>query len=170
MKVVPLVCAGLLACSLPACAQLFAPEDGKERSEAASEAVDGLVLESGVVPKIEARFVGVVPTLVSGNLSRTREFYTRTLGFDVVLSEGKNYIAFGRDTIRIGLALNPSMTPANRSSVYINVSGIDALYDELKKRGVKMTKDIATQPSKMREFTVLDPDNNSLMFGEYLGR
>ena len=126
--------------------------------------------ETPLAPVIEARLVGIVPTLTVGNLTRAKDFYTRKLGFQVFLTSGSDYASVARDTIQLGLAENKSRTAAHRGSCYILVSGIDQFFDEVKKRGVAIEKPIETKPSKMREFTVLDPDGNTLMFGEFMGR
>jgi predicted enzyme related to lactoylglutathione lyase len=138
--------------------------------EASPEAARGPMLEAGGEPTLTATVIDVVPTIISSNLPRTRQFFTGMLGFQILQAEAGGYMAFGRDAVRVGVAANPSMTPANRGTVYFTVSGIDVFHDELQSRGVKMSKPIETKSSKMREFTVLDPDNNTLIFGEYTGR
>ncbi len=150
--------------------QEAAPITGPSPEAPPEEAGRGPMLDPGGEPALTATVVDVVPTIISSNLARSRQFFTGMLGFHVLQAESSGYMAFGRDAVRVGVASNPSMTPANRGTVYFNVSGIDVFHDELRDRGVKMSKPLATQPSKMREFTVLDPDNNTLIFGEYTGR
>lgn len=117
---------------------------------------------------IQPQMLKITPTLTVSDLRRATAFYVTQLGFAVALT-GANYVAVARDGIQIGLAVDKSRTPASRVSCYINVSGVDALREEFRQRSVKVAKELATQPSKMREFGVLDPDNNSLIFGEYTG-
>ena len=135
-----------------------------------AEEATGPVLESGSTPVITPQLVGVVPTLTVSDLGRARSFYSDRLGFSPVVTSGSTYVAVGRDAAQIGLALVPKRTDAHRGSCYFQVSGVDALYEEFLKKGVKMEKALETQPSRMREFTVKDPDGNTLMFGEYIGR
>jgi len=48
---------------------------------------------------------------------------------------------------------------------YIQVSGVDAYYSELKARGVNLG-DLGTREYGMRDFEVIDPNGNRLAFGE----
>jgi catechol-2,3-dioxygenase len=139
-------------------------------SEEPAERVAGPVLEDGGSPVLTPQLVGVVPTLSVSEIGRARNFYTQRLGFVPVVTSGSTYLAVGRDAAQIGLARVPKRTEAHRGSCYFQVSGVDALYEEFLQKGVKMEKALATQPSKMREFTLKDPDGNTLMFGEYVGR
>ncbi|GAB4169498.1 MAG: hypothetical protein Fur0032_08050 [Terrimicrobiaceae bacterium] len=123
-----------------------------------------------LAPVIEARLVGIVPTLTVENLTRAKDFYTRKLGFQLFLTSGSDYASVARDTIQLGLAEVKTRTAAQRGSCYFLVSGIDQFFDEIKKRGVAIEKTIETKPSKMREFAILDPDGNTLMFGEFMGQ
>ncbi len=42
-------------------------------------------------------------------------------------------------------------------------------YKKLMEKGVKPTTPLRTQPSKMREFSVTDPDGFTLISGDYTG-
>ncbi|MDX2079297.1 MAG: VOC family protein [Terrimicrobiaceae bacterium] len=124
---------------------------------------DGLI---HLEPKPE--LLGLVPTFPVLSLNRSVEFY-RKLGFNVVLQSG-NYVAVGRDIVQIGLVLDRTSTAKGfKISCYIRTGRIDELYKEFLAKGIKPTSDIKTQPSKMREFTVTDPDGFTLIFGEYTG-
>lgn len=133
-------------------------------SPAASPALEDGLIHMEAKPEL----MGLVPTFPVLSLNRSVEFY-RKLGFDVVLQSG-NYVAVGRDIVQIGLVLDRTSTSKGfKLSCYIRTGRIDELYKEFLAKGVKPTVEIKTQPSKMREFTVTDPDGFTLIFGEYTG-
>lgn len=117
-------------------------------------------------PPPKPEMIDLIPTFVVQNIHKSAEFYSQKLGFSVVLQSG-NYIAIGRDYVQIGLV--PGDKQAKRNSCYIKMSRIDDFYAQLKSVGVKLTTELKTQPSKMREFSVTDLDGNTLVFGEYVG-
>jgi len=121
------------------------------------------------LPVATSQLIELIPSYRVGDLKKAADFYTQKLGFQVVLVSGTTYASVARDVIQIGLAVDTSKARPKGFS-YVQVSGVDALYQEFKGKGVKMLKDIKTQPSKMREFSVEDPYGNVLMFGEYTGR
>ncbi len=123
-----------------------------------------------LTPVIRPQIVDAIPTLSVSDLARSAKFYASRLGFAVLLTTGSDYMAVGRDAVEIGLVTFKGRSPANRGSCYVKVSGIDALREEFKVRGVNVTSELQTKPSRMREFTVLDPDENTLIFGEYVGK
>ena len=116
---------------------------------------------------VKPEMVDLIPSFAVGKAERSIAFYEK-LGFVVVLKSG-DYTAVGRDAVQIGLFQTRSTAQAKPGSVYIQISQVDEFYREVKSQGVKITRDLRTQPSKMREFSVTDPDNNTLVFGEYAG-
>ncbi len=109
----------------------------------------------------------LIPSFAVGSADKSVAFYEK-LGFSVVLRSGA-YTAVGREAVQIGLFHTRSTAQAKPGSVYIQISRVDDFYNEVKSRGLKITSDLKTQPSRMREFSVTDPDNNTLVFGEYTG-
>lgn len=124
--------------------------------------------ETVEVPATKPEMVDLIPSFAIGNTERSVAFYEK-LGFAVVLKSGA-YTAMGRDAVQIGLFNTRSTAQAKPGSVYIQISRVDDFYKEVRARGLKITSDLKTQPSKMREFSVTDPDNNTIVFGEYAGR
>lgn len=113
--------------------------------------------------------IDLIPTYPVENMQRALDFYINKLGFSLVLQSGGNYASVGRDLVQIGLALSKGAAKGPKSSSYINMNNIDVYYESLVARGVKMSRELKTQTSKMREFAIVDPDGNSLTFGEYTG-
>lgn len=122
-----------------------------------------------IVPVPKPELLDLIPTFGVQDMQKSTAFYTGKLGFTVVLRSGSTYTAVGRDLVQIGLVTDKAASRAKSGSCYIKTSRIDELYRELKAAGVKITSDLKTQPSNMREFSVTDPDNNVLVFGEYVG-
>ena len=122
-----------------------------------------------IMPTPKPELLDLIPTFGVKDMQKSTAFYSDKLGFAVVLRSGDNYTAIGRDLIQIGLVTDKGATRAKSGSCYIKTSRVDELYRELKAAGVKITSDLKTQTSNMREFSVTDPDNNVLVFGEYVG-
>ncbi len=125
-----------------------------------------------IVPQQKSEMVDLIPTLLVADMRRAEAFYNDRLGFSIVLQNG-NYSAVGRDYVQIGLVQDRGIAKnaANirRGSFYIKISEIESYYKEVKDRGVKITSELQTKPSKMKEFAVTDPDLNVIVFGEYTG-
>lgn len=122
-----------------------------------------------ITPAPQPQLMDIIPTYPVENMQRSLDFYTNKLGFSIVLQSGATYSAVGLDMIQIGLALSKGTAKGPKSSSYVNMNNIDIFYNALTARGVKMARELKTQPSKMREFAVVDPDGNTLTFGEYTG-
>lgn len=121
------------------------------------------------VPQAKSEMQDLIPTLVIKDMRKAVDFYTGKLGFAVALESGGNYTAVARDFVQFGLVQDKNAPKGRSGSCYIKMASVDVFYDELMKRGVKLTSELKTQPSKMREFSVTDPDGNVLIFGEYTG-
>ena len=120
-------------------------------------------------PGVQPEMLDLIPTLLVRNMGKAVEYYNAMLGFGDVLQSGGSYTAIGRDFVQIGLALDKNAPKGRSGSCYIKMARVDVFYQEVKSRGVKLTSDLKNQPSKMREFSVTDPDGNILVFGEYVG-
>jgi uncharacterized glyoxalase superfamily protein PhnB len=51
-------------------------------------------------------------------------------------------------------------------AINVFVTGVDALYQELKSRGARTMEEPADRPYGMRDFDIVDLDGNQLCFGE----
>ncbi len=134
-----------------------------------SDAAPTIPTESLITPAPQPQLLDLIPTYPVENMQRALDFYTNKLGFSIVLQSGGTYASVGRDFVQIGLALSKGAAKGPKSSSYVNMNSIDVFYQTLVARGVKMARELKTQPSKMREFAVVDPDGNTLTFGEYTG-
>ena len=117
------------------------------------------------------------PTLAVRNMKETIEFYKNSLGFKMGLvfpdADNPGYAELSKDEMvlmfisakdckigseeKLGVGVN----------LYMEIDGdIDEYYQELKKRGVKITVDIADEPYGIRDFTVEDVNGYILTFNQ----
>ena len=120
------------------------------------------MVSTGPVTKFEA----VTPRLPVSDVERALTFYVEKLGFALGWKWGcpVTHANVCRDSI----ALDLIATPAERQGTamtYVQLSGVDAYFSELKRRNVAST-DIGNRPYGMRDFEVVDPYGNRLAFGE----
>lgn len=117
--------------------------------------------------------LSAIPALPVSNIETATSFYRNRLGFDVIHADA-GFAVVARDQVRVHLwaANDPNMPGAEpflagSASCRINVTGIDALYQELTSSGVVHPNGpLATQPWGERDFSVLDQDNNCISFTE----
>ena len=117
------------------------------------------------------------PTLAVRNMKETIEFYKNSLGFKMGMAfpdaNNPGYAELSKDGMvlmfisakdckigseeKLGVGVN----------LYMQIDGdIDEYYQELKKRGVKITVDIADEPYGIRDFTVEDVNGYILTFNQ----
>ena len=114
------------------------------------------------------------PKLPMRNKALTRAFYLNQLGFrEFGSADYEGYLMLEKDQIQIHffefLELEPSL---NYGQVYIRVDQIDEYYQSLMDRGTIIHPNgrLENKPWGQREFSILDPDNNLLTFGQSLER
>lgn len=97
----------------------------------------------------------------------TKDFYIEKLGFKVAgTGDYPDYLMLSKDEIEIHFFLFPDLKPKeNYGQIYLRVSEIEKEFElaDLKKA---CYKPLVTKPWGQKEFSVLDPDNNLLTFGE----
>ncbi len=109
----------------------------------------------------------VAPVLMSRDIARTADFYTRHLGFETV-STYPNYLIMRRDAVRLHFTHAPGNDPLkNDCSAYVFATDVTALYTRAQAAGVVHPNGpLRDQDYGLRDFAVLDPDGNLLTFGE----
>ncbi|MGO1867857.1 MAG: bleomycin resistance protein [Sphingobacteriaceae bacterium] len=108
------------------------------------------------------------PKLPMRDKSATKEFYINKLGFSEIADYG-DYLLIEKDNIEIHFFEFKELDPAqNYGQVYIRADDIDNLYKSLLDNKVSIHANGALQakPWGQKEFTLLDPDSNSLTFGQ----
>ncbi len=100
----------------------------------------------------------------------TRAFYSNQLGFKVLGTvDYDGYLMMEKDQIQIHFFEFKALKPRkNYGQVYIRTNDIDAFYQFLLDKQTKIHPNgpLEVKPWGQKEFSVLDPDNNLLTFGQ----
>jgi hypothetical protein len=110
----------------------------------------------------------IIPKLPMRDKNLTKQFYIVDLGFEELGDYG-DYILLRRDHIEIHFfefkALNPK---ENYGQVYIRISAIDDFYQNLIRQNTPIHPNgpLQAKPWGQKEFSLLDPDNNLITFGQ----
>lgn len=111
----------------------------------------------------------IIPKLPMRNKAITRQYYER-LGFDYIGSdEFEQYLIVEKDNLQIHFFEFKNLNPKeNYGQVYIRTGNVDDLYKAflINKIEIHPNGHLENKPWKQREFSLLDPDNNLLTFGQ----
>jgi len=108
------------------------------------------------------------PKLPMRNKTQTKDFYLNALGFEEIGDYG-DYVMFKKDNIEIHFFEFQELHPKdNYGQVYIRTDIIDTLYQSLLDNNTPIHPNgkLEIKPWGQKEFSLLDPDNNLLTFGE----
>lgn len=109
------------------------------------------------------------PKLPMRDKLRTKEFYIDKLGFQQFGSDYGDYLMVQKDDVQIHFFEFKNLDPKeNYGQVYIRTNDIDNLYQSMLDRKISIhpAGDLQTKPWRQKEFSLLDPDNNLLTFGQ----
>jgi hypothetical protein len=110
------------------------------------------------------------PKLPMRNKSITRDFYINQLGFkDIGSHDYPQYLILQKDNIEIHFFEFVALEPKeNYGQVYIHTDNICELYQCFINDNVEIHPNgkLKTQAWGQKEFSILDPDNNLLTFGQ----
>jgi catechol 2,3-dioxygenase-like lactoylglutathione lyase family enzyme len=112
--------------------------------------------------------IDIIPKLPMREIAATKDFYINKLGFDELGDYG-NYLLVKKDSIEIHFFEFKNLNPQeNYGQVYLRTNAIDMLYQSLLDNKVEIHPNgkLATKPWGQKEFSILDPDNNLLTFGQ----
>lgn len=111
------------------------------------------------------------PKLPMRNKSATRDFYINLLGFSEYGSVDYNgYLMVVKDHIQIHFFEFKDLNPAeNYGQVYIRTNRIEEIYRRFQENQVAIhpAGSLQLKPWGQFEFSLLDPDNNLLTFGQH---
>lgn len=113
----------------------------------------------------------VHPKLPMRNKAITKTFYITQLGFsDIGKADYEGYLILEKDSIQIHFFEHKTLDPGeNYGQVYIHTSDIDTLYEQYhNKKLIHPNGSLQVKPWGQKEFSILDPDNNLLTFGQAL--
>ena len=112
----------------------------------------------------------VNPKLPMRSKAATKAYYTDQLGFEQAGSaDYDGYLMLQKDSIQLHFFEFKELDPKeNYGQVYIRVKGIEGFYQSLldKQVAIHPNAPLQTKPWVQKEFSLLDPDNNLLTFGE----
>lgn len=112
----------------------------------------------------------VHPKLPMRDKNVTRDFYINKLGFQKFGREDfKDYLMVQKDQIQIHFFAFKALDPKeNYGQVYIRTNAIEQFYQTLLDNKVKIHPNgyLELKPWGQMEFSLLDPDNNLLTFGQ----
>lgn len=101
-------------------------------------------------------------TFYVSNLKRAAKFYEEILGLEKKY-EYSSYVGFECGGVEIGLipkTKEEQKSSLLSSSVELLVDNVDKVYDELKRKRVKIIKELHNEPWGGRQATFTDPDGN----------
>lgn len=107
------------------------------------------------------------PKLPMRNKTITRDFYLNKLGFqEFGNADYDGYLMVQKDSIQIHFFEYKELDPKeNYGQVYIRTDDIEKWYQFVKAQNINSTE-LGRKSWMQREFSVLDPDNNLLTFGQ----
>lgn len=119
------------------------------------------------------RIAAIAPQFLVDDIHKSTAYYRDALGFEIDFVYESFYAGVSRDGISIHLKCAPK-TVADRAhrrqnehlDAFIDVSGIAALFEELKSRGAKILRPLERQPWDCIDFHVEDPDGYILCFSQ----
>ncbi len=110
------------------------------------------------------------PKIPMRNKTITKEYYINKLGFeDFGMANYDEYLMIQKDNIQIHFFEFKELDPKeNYGQVYIRTDDIEKLYQFFleSKIAIHPAGTLQTKPWGQKEFSILDPDNNLLTFGQ----
>jgi hypothetical protein len=111
------------------------------------------------------------PKLPMRDKSVTADFYIGKLGFEKFGNDFDGYLMIQKDKVQIHFFEFKELDPGeNYGQVYIRTDNIDKLYGSMleRKLDIHPAGHLQVKPWGQKEFSMLDPDNNLLTFGQSL--
>lgn len=117
------------------------------------------------------KFKCAIPQLPTGDIEKTADFCESMLGFEIWAKYPKQkHLIVGRGDAELHFWQTDSEEIASelgsKSSCYIRVKNIEALFSELKKNKAPFRCELTDQAWGMKEIQVDDPYGNAIRFGE----
>ena len=110
------------------------------------------------------------PKLPMRNKDVTRDYYINQLGFlEFGSSDYDGYLMVQKDNIQIHFFEFKELDPKeNYGQVYIRTDEVDKLYQSMLDKNISIHPNghLQTKPWGQKEFSMVDPDNNLLTFGQ----
>src|SRR5262249_35848908 len=118
--------------------------------------------------EVKKMMAGAATVFTVRDIAASTAHYRDVLGFDVTFEYSKTtfYVCLCRDDVNLHLISSgeTERLPGN-GAICIFVTDVDQLHRDLVARKARVVKPPQTYPYGMRDFDVLDPDGNQLVFG-----
>ncbi len=119
-------------------------------------------------PRPEGYCRSVAPIMPTTDIVRTIEHY-RALGFGAEVHG--DFVMTRRDGVELFFSLNPDHDPKSTAScIYVRVDDADVLHAHWQGAAISALRPLRDTDYKMREFAVIDPDGNLILFGSPLAK
>lgn len=122
----------------------------------------------------ETKLLAAVPQFLVADVVKAAEFYHQKLGFTIgPYGDPPEFVIVSRDRVQIMLSYSEkghgSSNRAHKEGsddAYIWLSDLDAFWDEVKDNGLKVTRQLATAPYGIKEFTIEDGAGYAITFAQ----
>ena len=101
------------------------------------------------------------------DLKKTLAYYAKNHGFEISFEWGESLecvVSKLGKNIHFHFAKNETGFSSN-TTLYIFVHDVDSIYQSISEKNVKITNEIGNRDYGMRDFDILDLNNNRLTFG-----
>jgi uncharacterized glyoxalase superfamily protein PhnB len=109
-----------------------------------------------------------VPLLSVDDLPAALDEYRRVFGFTKGWTWGEplELASVFRDRVELNLGQRGKVGPKGASQVYLQLVGVDRIWEEVRRAGADVAAEVADRVYGMRDFSVRDASGNRLDFGE----
>ena len=108
----------------------------------------------------------IMPEMPTDDVAASLAYYRDVLGFSVNYEQA-DIAVMDRDAVRV-LLIARTERHAGITSAYVYVRDADGLHAELSAKGARVLGEPESHPWGLRDFRVLDPDDNQITFGQPL--
>ena len=115
---------------------------------------------------MNAKFTSLTPIFSVSDLSKSIEFYTKTLGFqiDFIYGEPQFYAGLFKDNVKLHLVSKNLRQPAGSGNLSILTNEVDDLYEKLVDSKVEIIVPPDDRDYDLRDFSCKDLDGNIIVF------
>ena len=108
----------------------------------------------------------IMPEMPTTDVAASLAYYRDVLGFSVNYAQD-DIAVMDRDAVRV-LLIARTERHTGITSAYVYVRDADGLHAELGAKGARVLGEPESHPWGLRDFRVLDPDDNQITFGQPL--
>ncbi len=112
----------------------------------------------------------ISPKLPMRDKAITKKYYCNDLNFvEFGNADHEEYLMLQKDNVQIHFFIFKTLEPTeNYGQVYIRTDDIEKLYESMLAKNIKIhpSGNLSVKPWGQKEFSLLDPDNNLLTFGQ----